>query len=281
MYLRHFGLREFPFATTPDPRFYYPSAKHREALACLLYTVQQRKGFALITGEVGAGKTMLCQAALKRFGQNVRCAVITHPSLSAKQFFQAMIAEFDLVSRGPTMLDMLHTLRDFLSDCQRQVVTAVLVVDEAQNLSYTVLEEIRLLGNLQTHTAKLLQVVLVGQPELRRLIGTHRLRQLDQRITVKFHLGTLSLQDVHSYIEHRLQVAGAAEPIFDAAARTAVARASDGAPRVVNVICDQALLQAYINDEHEIGADAIRRVVTEREGYYMDAPVPQPEGMTE
>ena len=275
MYLDYFGLTAFPFATTPDPRFFYPSAKHKEALACLLYAVEQRKGFALITGEIGAGKSMLCRAALQRMGDRVETALIVHTSLTPKQFFQAACAEFNLPSTGKSKIELIHAIRDFLVERHSQGCNVVLIIDEAQDLSRKVLEEVRLLGNLETASEKLLQIILVGQPELRGLIGRPELRQLNQRLTVKFHLGTLSGDDVGGYIHHRLEVAGNSKTdIFDGPAKTRIATASAGIPRLINVICDQALLQAYINDEPTVNRRTLDRVVSEMEGYYMDTPAP-------
>lgn len=271
MYLEHFGLGEYPFSTSPDPRYYYPSAKHREALACLLYAVEQRKGFALVTGEVGAGKTMLCRAALERFGDAVEPVSLVHTSLSPTEFLQAVGAELGLEVGGKGRVELLAAIRDALQDRRRRRRISVLIVDEAQDLSLDVLEEVRLLGNLETSTEKLLQILLVGQPELRRLIGTVRMRPLDQRMAVKFHLGTLSAPDVDSYIEHRLRVAGGQGlRLFTDGAKAAVARASGGVPRVVNVMCDHALLQAFARDDAEVTEDTVGRVVAEMEGYYMD-----------
>ncbi len=270
MYLEHFGLREHPFTTAPDPRYYYPSAKHREALACLLYTVEQRKGFALITGEVGAGKTMLCRAALNRLGDEVETALIVHTLLSPMEFFEAVCTEFRLPAEGRTKVELINALRAYVTDRHQRGCTTVLLLDEAQDLSLELLEEVRLLGNLETDAAKLLQIILVGQPELRRLIGTRRLRALDQRIGVKFHLGPLSLKDVNAYIDHRLRVAGGEGGMFSPEAKLELYRASGGVPRVVNIICDQALLQAYINDERTVSLRTVEHVVSEMQGYYMD-----------
>jgi general secretion pathway protein A len=273
MYLEHFGLRDYPFSTSPDPRFYYPSAKHREALACLIYTVEQRKGFALISGEVGAGKTMLCRAALQRLGDSIESAMVCHTSITPTQFLKAIAAEFGVDPWSKTKIQIIHKLKEFLNDRRRHGRTVVLIVDEAQALSAEVLEEVRLLGNLETATEKLLQTILVGQPELRRLVGQHRLRQLDQRITVKFHLGALSADDIGPYIDHRLQVAGAdGRELFSPAAKAEVGLASGGVPRLVNTICDQALLQAYVNEEPVPTVETVKRVIAEREGYYMDRP---------
>lgn len=275
MYLQHFGLTTHPFSTTPDPRFFYPSAKHREALACLLYAVEQRKGFALVTGEVGAGKSMLCRATLERLGTNVDTAMIVHSSLTPKQFFQSICAEFNIPAGRGSKIELVHAIRKFLMKQQEQGRNTLLLIDEAQNLPRNVLEEVRMLGNLETASAKLLQIVLVGQPELRQLIGMPDLRQLNQRITVKFHLGALSEDDVCAYIVHRLRVSGATDPeFFSSDAQRAVHQATGGIPRMVNVVCDQSLLQAFINEERTVGLEAVKRVLAEMEGYYMDAPAP-------
>jgi general secretion pathway protein A len=263
----------FPFSTTPDPRFYYPSAKHREALACLIYAVEQRKGFALITGEVGAGKSMLCRAALEKLGDRVDKAVIVHSSLSPKQFFQATCEEFHIQGAKRSKIELIHAIKGFLEQHYEEGRNTVLIVDEAQNLSRNVLEEVRLLGNLETSSVKLLQIVLIGQPELRRLIATPELRQLNQRITVKFHLGALSAADMGAYIAHRLAVAGHSNgALFEMDAQEEIFKAAGGIPRMVNVICDQALLQAYIGDDTVVRLDTVKRVLSEIEGYYMDAP---------
>jgi len=273
MYLEHFGLREYPFSTTPDPRFYYPSAKHREALACLLYAVEQRKGFALVSGEVGAGKSMLCRAAFERFREDVDTALLVHTSLTAKQFFQAVCAEFGIAVKGKTKFELLRDIKDYLLDRRHRNRTVVLVVDEAQNLGRGVLEEVRLLGNLETASDKLIQIVLVGQPELRKIIGAPELRQLNQRITVKFHLGTLSAEEVGGYIDHRLSIAGSdGKAIFDEGAKARIFRASSGIPRLINVLCDHALLEAFVNDRHAVGESAVCKAIAEMDGYYMDDP---------
>ena len=276
MYLEHFGLETFPFATTPDPGFFYPSAKHKEALACLLYTVEQRKGFALVTGEVGAGKSMLCRAAMERFGDRVETAYIVHTSLTPKQFFQAACAELNISTNNKSKIQLIHAIKDFLVSRREQDHNVVLIVDEAQDLARNVLEEVRLLGNLETASEKLLQIILVGQPELRRMIATPELRQLNQRLTVKFHLGALSQESVIAYIDHRMKVAShillGPSDVFEPEAAVEVFQASGGIPRVVNVICDQALLQAYVNDERTVTPGTVRHVVSEMEGYYMDAP---------
>ncbi len=273
MYLEHFRLEAFPFTTTPDPRFFYASAKHREALACLLHAVEQRKGFALVTGEVGAGKSTLCRIALERFGDGVASALLVHTSLAPKEFFQAVCAEFSLEAVGKSKFELIQEIKGFILQRREQGLNVVLIVDEAQNLTREVLEEVRLLGNLESATEKLLQIILVGQPELRRLIAAPELRQLNQRISIKFHLGNLSEKDVLAYIDHRLKVAGARENgLFDSGAKEEIFRATHGTPRLVNIICDQALLQAFVDDQPSVDRQTISRVMADREGYYMDAP---------
>ena len=270
MYLDFFGLSKYPFSTAADPRFYYPTGKHREALACLMYTVQQRKGFALITGEVGAGKTMLCRAALARFGEMVEVALVSHTLFGPKQFMEAICSEYGMETSDKTKFDLVNGLKRFLLERWQEGVPVALIVDEAQDLAHQVLEELRLLGNMETGSEKLLQIILVGQPELRRIIATAELRQLEQRLALKFHLSPLSAREVSGYIRHRLHVAGGKNEVFDAAARDQVHKASHGIPRLVNILCDQALLQAYVNDEPKVTAEVIRRVVADREGYYME-----------
>ncbi len=279
MYLEHFGLREFPFTTAADPRFYYPTAKHKEALACLLYAVEQRCGFALITGEVGAGKTMLCRAALARFADEVEVAPIVHTSLSPLEFLQALGRKLGVQWEDRPKVELLGALEADLRARHEAGRNVVLMVDEAQGLREEVLEEIRLLGNLEAASDKLLQIVLVGQPELRRLIGTPRMRPLDQRMAIRFHLGQLSPADIDGYVEHRLGVAGAERTgIITPAARAEVHRASGGLPRRVNILCDQALLQAYVRDEAAVSAEAVRSVVRDMAGYYMDTGGPPRNG---
>jgi general secretion pathway protein A len=268
MYLQHFGLREFPFSTGPDPRYYFPTARHKEGLACLLYAVQQRKGFALVTGEIGTGKTMLCRAALERFGRDVEAASLVHSSLSPVEFLQAVCAEFDVPWQGTSKVELLQGLRSHLLKRRQKRRTVVLILDEAQGLGPEVLEEVRLLGNLETSTEKLIQILLVGQPELRQIIGMPRLRALDQRIPVKFHLGPLAEDEVGDYIEHRLRVAGGSG-LFAPDAAQEVSAASGGVPRIVNIICDQALLSAYAQDERVVTAETVRRVVEEMKGFYL------------
>jgi len=271
MYLDFFHLRKRPFTAAPDPAFFYPSEKHKEALACVLYTVEQRKGFALITGEVGTGKTIMCRAALARLEGQVESAVITNTALTAKQLIEAVCEEFELDTRRASKYRLIQRLNEFLIQRYRQNVHVVLVIDEAQNLDKRTLEEVRLLGNLESDEDKLLQIILVGQPELRRKIGSPELRQLHQRIAVKFHLYPLTAAEVSDYIDHRLRVAGAdGADLFAPKAKHEAYAYSGGIPRLINLVCDHALLEAYVSDQHQVTAEVIRKVVRDMEGYYMD-----------
>ena len=226
-----------------------------------------------MSGEVGAGKSMLCRAALDRLGDEVDTALIVHTLLTAKQFFQAVCAEMGIAVKGKSKFELIRSIRDYLVDRQQMNRNVVLLIDEAQNLSRALLEEIRLLGNLETASQKLIQILLVGQPELRGVIALPELRQLNQRIAVKFHLGTLSREDVSGYVDHRLKVAGyTGEALLDGDAKEEIHHFSGGVPRLVNVVCDQALLEAYVNDRQHVGKESIRKVLAEMEGYYMDAP---------
>ena len=278
MYHQHFGLDKDPFSTSPDPRFYFSTAKHREALACLMYTVEQSKGFAMITGEVGTGKTMLCRAALDRMDANVDVATVSHPSLNSRQFLQAVCMQFDLetelASSGrdrKTKVELLTTLREFLVKNKQRDNISVLIVDEAQGLSRKLLEEIRLLGNLETGDGKLLNIILVGQPELRDIMRKREMRHLEQRIVLKFHLAELSRNETETYIDHRLSVAGCnGQDVFTDEAKFVVYQASNGIPRLINVLCDHCLLRAFVEDRGEVDGDIVERVVTEKEGFYMD-----------
>jgi len=278
MYLDHFGLNRDPFSTSPNPEFYHATSKHHEALATLMYTIEQRKGFAMITGEVGTGKTMLCRAALARMDANVEAATVSHTSLTPRQFLQAVCLKFGLETgydgrrrKRKMKVELLETLEHFLRKCEQRGCIPVLIVDEAQDLDPDVLEEVRLLGNLETEKGKLLEIILVGQPELRETLAKRELRQLDQRIVLKFNLSKLSWPETDSYVDHRLSVAGCDDQdIFDENAKFNVYRASGGIPRLINILCDHCLLRAYVDDREEVDAEMVETVVAEKDGFYMD-----------
>ena len=264
MYEAHFDLREKPFAMTPDPRFLFLSRTHEEALAHLRYGLEQRVGFIAITGEIGTGKTTLLRTLFNDLDeQRFRLALIFNPCLTPAGLMQAIVKEFGLHTRRRTVSALIEELNGFLLEENRAGRTPVLVIDEAQNLAVEVLEQIRLLSNLETERDKLIQIVLVGQPELDNLLGRHELRQLAQRIVVKTRLQPLDREETEAYVESRLRVAGAPRPLFDAAALAAVYRHTGGFPRLINILCDRALLAAFAQGEASVSHIAVRSAAAE------------------
>lgn len=264
MYLDHYGFSEKPFTITPNPRFIFLSKNHREVFAHLLYGIQQHAGFIELTGEVGTGKTTVLRTLFAQLEQDAyRLAFIFNPSLSAPELLHSIAAEFGLDVEGLSGTELLGRINRFLLEENSAGRTVVLVIDEAQNLSPEVLEQIRLLSNLETETDKLIQIVLVGQPELGALLERPALRQLSQRITVRYHLRPMDLEDSQSYIVHRLRIAGARGAIFTPGAMRKIYAFSKGYPRLINVVCDRALLVAYSDEEREIAADHVDTAIRE------------------
>ncbi|TRO83943.1 ExeA family protein [Desulfuromonas acetexigens] len=255
MYLDFYGFQEKPFTLTPNPRFVYLSRNHREVLAHLLYGIEDGCGFIAITGEVGTGKTTVLRALLEDLDNDrYRLAFIFNPSVSALDLLRAIQREFAIEGPVAEAGDLLHLLNEFLLRQRREGRTVVLVIDEAQHLDPAVLEQIRLLSNLETQTDKLIQIVLVGQPELGALLKRRNMRQLNQRISVRYHLGTMDLKDTCEYVRHRLRVAGGDEEIFTPAALRKIHRYSGGLPRLINLACGRALLLGYAREERVITA---------------------------
>ncbi len=246
MYEAHFDLREKPFAMTPDPRFLYLSKTHEEALAHLRYGLEQRVGFIAVTGEVGTGKTTLLRTLFNSLDeQRFKLALIFNPCLTPAGLMQAIVKEFGVRTRSRTVPTLIDDLNEFLLEENRAGHTPVLVIDEAQNLAPEVLEQVRLISNLETERDKLIQIVLVGQPELDHLLERRELRQLAQRIVVRSRLKPLDQMEAGAYVESRLRVAGANRSLFDEAALSAVYRHTGGFPRLINILCDRALLAAF------------------------------------
>jgi len=267
VYLEYYGLKEAPFNITPNPRFLFFSHKHREAFNHLLYGVKERKGFIQITGEVGAGKTTLCRAMLEQLGSNYSTALILNPVLDADQLVKAVGMEFGLDVRGLDRLDTVSAINQFLLHEIDEGREPVLIIDEAQDLSPALLEQIRLLSNLETDARKLLQIVLLGQPELRERLNQHNLRQLRQRITVRYHLGPLSYREVAQYIHHRLVVSGAHfEPAFTMPAVWRVYCYSKGIPRLINAVCDKCLLAGCVQQRQRFTYRLVGQAIAELEG---------------
>jgi general secretion pathway protein A len=267
VYLEYYGLTEPPFDITPNPRFLFFSAKHREAFNHLLYGIRERKGFVQLTGEVGAGKTTLCRLMLEHLGASFETALILNPVMDANQLMKAIAMEFGLEVKGLDRLETVAAMNHFLLGLVSQNKDAVLIIDEAQDLSNDLLEQVRLLSNLETDDRKLLQIVLMGQPELRDRLDDFRLRQLRQRITVRYHLRPLKRTEVGQYVQHRLQVSGAkGAPYFTSAALWRIFRYSQGIPRLVNALCDKCLLAGYVQQRDEIDYRMVGLAIRELEG---------------
>jgi general secretion pathway protein A len=257
MYWEFFGFKEPPFALTPNPAFLFFSAPHQEAFAHLLFAIENRAGFIELSGEVGTGKTTIVRTLLNHLDREThRTALIFNPTLSPLGLFREINGEFGLPATGTDLQELHQALNAFLLEENRAGNTVVLVIDEAQNLSIEVLEQIRLISNLETDRSKLIQIVLVGQPELRTLLARPELRQLDQRITVRYHLKPMEFTDTCDYIRHRIRfAAGGSEPLsFSPGAVEKIFRFSGGLPRLINSSCDRALLLAYTSETREVSA---------------------------
>ena len=266
MYWEHLGFTEPPFSLTPNPEFLFMSSHHQEAFAHLLFAIDTRAGFIELSGEVGTGKTTIVRTLLGQLDpQTHRTALILNPTLSPLGLLQEINREFGLPGESEDSRFLHQALNDFLLEENRADRTAVLVIDEAQNLSPQVLEQVRLISNLETEQSKLIQIVLVGQPELKSLLARQELRQLNQRITVRYHLLPMASYDLHEYIRHRLRVAaGGREPlIFSAGAVKRIYRFSGGLPRLVNAVCDRALLLAYTQEAREISPAMAARSIAD------------------
>ena len=270
MYTSFFGLTEKPFAITPDPRYLYLSERHAEALAHLLYGINESGGFIQLTGEVGTGKTTVVRTLLSRVPHHADVAVILNPRVTPVEFLLTICEELGLViaeADRDSVKQLVDALNRRLLSAHAEGRRIIVLVDEAQNLSIDVLEQVRLLTNLETPTQKLLQIILIGQPELRELLDRTDLRQLAQRITGRYHLKPLSREETKGYVRHRLRVAGATEEIFTPAALGELHRLSLGIPRVINVACDRALLGAYTRETKKITSSLVRRAAGEVYGH--------------
>jgi general secretion pathway protein A len=265
MYKKFFGLRENPFNVNPDPRYLFLTRHTEEALACLTYGIQSRKGFILLTGEVGTGKTTLLNKLLDWLRrERVATAFVFNSRLNVRQFFDFMMADFGIPCDTRMKSQVLLKLNHWLLERYRAGETAVLVVDEAQNLSPQVLEEIRLLTNLETSTEKLLQIVLAGQPELELKLNQPQLRQLRQRITLRSKTHALTLEETEGYISGRLRVAGSnGEPVFDREATERIHFYSRGIPRVINLLCEHTLISAFVDQQKPVSAATVDEVARE------------------
>jgi len=265
MYLKHFNLTERPFSITPDPRFLYMSARHREALAHLLYGLGEGGGFVQLTGEVGTGKTTICRCLLEQVPDNVDLALVLNPKVTATELIATLCDELGVVY--PEQTSSIKTLTDLLNrhllDAYAQGRRTVLIIDEAQNLGADVLEQVRLLTNLETATQKLLQIILIGQPELRKLLARDDMRQLSQRVTARYHLEPISLEETGAYIRHRLQICGSTQQLFNRRAVKRIQQLSGGIPRLINVLCDRSMLGAYVEGKSQVDAVVVNKAADE------------------
>lgn len=268
MYCTFYGFRESPFTITPNPRFLFLSDQHREAFAHLVYAVESRTGFVELTGEVGTGKTTLLRTFLNRLdSEGHRTALIFNPCLSSLELLHSINREFGLACQTDSRMELLQALNEFLLEQKVAGRRVVLVIDEAQNLPVEVLEQIRLISNLETETDKLIQIVLSGQPELLSVLARPELRQLNQRITVRYHLLPMDFPSMRRYIDHRMELAGryrAAE--FSSGALKRIYRFSNGVPRLVNIACDRALLIGFTEETRMISVDMAVQAVSEIAG---------------
>jgi len=271
MYCKFYGLKERPFNVTSDPTFFFLSQKHKEALSHLLYGVSQRKGIIVLTGEIGTGKTTLCRFLLNQLSKNVKTAFILNPHFSEIQLLEAIIKDFGIAAKSKSRLSLILELNRFLlreSEAQNNVV---LIIDEAQNLKPSLLEHVRLLSNLETEKDKLLQVVLVGQPELNHRLNLYDLRQLRQRIMVRYHISPLEQDEIKSYIYHRLNIAAANNNRieFTNDAIELISNFSCGTPRLINMICDRALLAGFVAEVNTIDLNIVTKCADELNSYFV------------
>ncbi|MFH1854236.1 MAG: AAA family ATPase [Candidatus Omnitrophota bacterium] len=271
MYLEYYGLKEKPFSVTSDPNFLYLSRRHREAISHMQYGIEERMGFLEITGEIGTGKTTISKALLNTFDEHTKTAFILNSNLSEIQLLEAIVTDFGINLKNKRKITMFNELNRFLLEQLKHNNNTVLIIDEAQNLKPSLLEQIRLLSNLETEKEKLLQIILVGQPELKEKLASRELAQLRQRIAIRYHILPLDRDEIGAYICHRLNIAGSeGRDFFTAGALETIRRFSNGVPRLINILCDKALLAGFAADKKLIGADIVKRSAREIEGIFTE-----------
>jgi len=274
MYEKHFSFKYKPFELVPNPDFLFLSNTHKKAITYLDYGIKEKMGFILLTGEVGSGKTTIIRNLIKNLDDSIILSKINNTKVSSEQLISMINEDFGLDIEGKSKTRLLSELNEFLIEQYSKKLQPVLLIDEAQNLTPDLLEEIRLLSNLETDRAKLLQIILVGQPELKRTLGLPELRQLRQRININYHISPLTIEETAQYIKHRLTVAGNPEVIkFDGDMLEIIYQFSRGIPRLINILCDFALLTAYVDGHKEVNVETVREVAKDLEshGYWNEA----------
>lgn len=266
MYESFFKLTEKPFNTTPDSKFFFPSLRHTEALNNLVYAISERRGFVVITGEIGAGKTTVCRTLLNKLEPNTKVAVITNTHLNCKELIEQILEELEVGYTPGSKRKLIAQLNEFLIKQLSQNINVVLIIDEAQNLTTRVLEEVRMLSNLETEKEKLIQIILMGQPQLKAKLEHAKLLQFKQRIALNYHLEGLSQEETNNYIQHRIKLASSnGTDIFTQEAVEKIYDYSRGIPRLINLVCDSALLSGYVMSQPQIDVKIINEVISERE----------------
>ncbi len=264
MYTQFFGFKEPPFNITPNSKYFFASPKHTEALSTMIYAIEERKGFVVITGEIGSGKTTVCRTLLNRLSADTQTALITNTSINSKDLIYAILEDLEVDFQNGSKARLLSQLNAYLIKQLQNDHNVVLIIDEAQNLKPSVIEEIRMLSNLETETEKLIQIILMGQPELKKKLGLHKLDQFRQRIAVYYHLSPINEEETRKYILHRLHVAGGLqERYFTPEAFNLIYKFSQGVPRLINQICDSALLTAFTHDRRLIDEKIMLEVIAE------------------
>jgi len=264
MYEKFYGFTDRPFNMTPDSKFFYPSAKHEEALNCLLLAISERNGFVVITGEIGSGKTTVCRTLLNKLDKTTKVALVLNTHLGKKELLTTILEDLGIEYRSTSKTHLLSALNDYLIEQVSKDVNVVVIIDEAQNLTPSVLEEVRMLSNLETETEKLVQIVLMGQPELKKKLALPRLEQFRQRVVFHYHLAPLSYEETSLYIKHRLKTAGNLEmDIFTTGAIDEIFKFSNGVPRLINLACHNALISGLVSDAKHITVDIARDALKE------------------
>ncbi len=269
MYKKFYHLKENPFNITSDPAFFFSSTRHEEAFVHLMYGIETRKGIIVITGEIGTGKTTLCRALLNRLNDKIKTALILNPSFSDLQLLQMIIRDLGITCTKTSKLDLVGAISQFLVEQSMKGNNVAVVIDECQNLNIRQLEQIRLLSNLETEKEKLLQIILVGQPELGEKLKNPGLRQLNQRVTVRYHILPLMKEEISNYVAHRLKVAGADPRLhFTPQAIDVIFEYSQGTPRIINILCDRALLAGFVQETYSITDEIVHSSAKEVQTVY-------------